>query len=272
MAEQLARSGKSVLIVGSSPDALRYKSWPKTLFDSIVVINNAWKIRQDWDFHIYPEDFPMQRRSMNLKKNQNIISYKKYVPAQNAFGGFVYAGATMAFTAAYWALSELQPSVLAFIGCDMVYPDSQPTHFYGTGDADPLRKDITLQNLEAKSTRLQILAAQHQCLCINLTSLDESRLVFPKVSMGKLQSNSRLQQLQNLYQQLLNDIDSDRVNQARHLEDELAYFVESGEYWNHLDNFSWQKLKVLDKLWFSALSSNVPIAKTSRYLSQQTTA
>ena len=43
-----------------------------------------------------------------------------YVPVQNDFGGFVYAGGTMTFTAGYWALGALKPSVLAFLGCDMV--------------------------------------------------------------------------------------------------------------------------------------------------------
>ena len=79
-----------------------------------------------------------------------------------AFGGIVYAGATMAFTAGYWALSALQPRVLAYLGCDMIYPQGQ-THFYGTGAADPLRPDPTLQNLRAKSARLELLAARAGC-------------------------------------------------------------------------------------------------------------
>ena len=94
----------------------------------------------------------------------------------------------MAFTSAYWALGALKPDILAFVGCDMVYPTSgAATHFYGTGAADPLRNDITLQSLEAKSTRLFYLAAQQQCLCLNLSTADQSRMVFPRVSIAALE-------------------------------------------------------------------------------------
>ncbi len=61
----------------------------------------------------------------------------------------------------------------------MHYPPGQ-THFYGTGSADPLRPDITLQSLEAKSARLMILAAMEGCAMVNL-STGPSRLVFPRV-------------------------------------------------------------------------------------------
>ena len=81
------------------------------------------------------------------------------MPIQNDLGGFVYAGGTMAFTAGYWALGALRPDVMAFFGCDMVYP-TEGSHFYGNGNADPLRDDITLRNLEAKSARLSIIAAR----------------------------------------------------------------------------------------------------------------
>jgi hypothetical protein len=50
----------------------------------------------------------------------------------------------MAFTTGYWALHALKPSVLAFVGCDMVYAASGNTHFYGSGEPDPLRDDLSL--------------------------------------------------------------------------------------------------------------------------------
>ena len=80
-------------------------------------------MREDWDWLIHPEDFPENRRPKLLRQGQRIVGAKDYVPVQNEFGGFVYAGGTMAFTAGYWALGALKPRVIAMIGCDMIYPE-----------------------------------------------------------------------------------------------------------------------------------------------------
>ena len=119
-----------VLILGSGPNAPKATTWPKDHFDRIVVINNAWRLRSDWDDLVFPEDFPPDRRPVHLAEDQNLIEADQFVPAQNALGGFVYAGGTMAFTAAYWALHALRPNVMAFLGCDMVYPKAGATHFF----------------------------------------------------------------------------------------------------------------------------------------------
>ncbi len=57
--------------------------------------------------------------------NQTVHSALEYVQAQNHFGGFVYAGGTMAFTAAYWSLYTFTPSIIAYLGCDMIYSGSK---------------------------------------------------------------------------------------------------------------------------------------------------
>ena len=102
-----------------------------------------------------PRRFSKEKQPTSFDKDK-LISAKQYVPKQNSFGGFIYAGGTMAFTAGYWALGALKPDVIAYIGCDMVYPKNSQS-FYGTGQADPLRDDITLQSLEAN--------LQGFCLC-----------------------------------------------------------------------------------------------------------
>ncbi|MGB4909122.1 MAG: hypothetical protein WBP15_11365, partial [Tabrizicola sp.] len=147
-----------VLMLGSAPMAAEAALWPRAPFDLVLAINNSWRIRPDWDVAIHPHDFAEERQA-RPGPGQRVVTEAEFVPAQNAFGGFVYAGATMAFTAAYWALQALRPSVIAVYGCDMQYPASGPTHFYGTGTPDPLRADITLRSLEAKSARLMVLAA-----------------------------------------------------------------------------------------------------------------
>ncbi len=111
----------TVLILGSAPMAARAALWPRGPFDRVVAINNAHAIRPDWDFHIHPWDFPPERVPAP-GPGQRIVTEDDFVPAQNAQGGFVYAGGTMAFTAAYWALEALRPRVIAFYGCDMHYP------------------------------------------------------------------------------------------------------------------------------------------------------
>lgn len=246
-----------VLIIGSAPDAINACSWRKDTFSNMVAINNAWKVRDDWDYLIHPEDFPLANRPSSISVKQRIVTAEDYVSIQNTYGGFVYAGGTMAFTSAYWALGTLKPDILAFIGCDMVYPTTGiATHFYGTGVADPLRNDITLQSLEAKSTRLFYLAAKQQCLCLNLSTVDESKMVFPRISMAALEQFNQqdYQHHTKLASQLF---DLTKVKQAMQREQALGFYVESGRYWEHLETICATKLSELDSLWLSGLVSAV---------------
>lgn len=167
-----------VLMLGSGPNVLDCRDWPRGQIDQIVAINNAWVVRPDWNFLVHPDDFPPERRPVDLASGQRLIPSDIYVPENNRFGGIIYAGATMAFSAGYWALGALRPRVIAFLGCDMVY-SAGTTHFYGTGRADPLRPDPTLQDLRAKSARFELLAAQAGCAVVNL-SRNQSVLTFPR--------------------------------------------------------------------------------------------
>lgn len=210
-----------VLIIGSGLYSTTMANTSRQKIRSIVAINNAWRVRSDWDFLLHPQDFPEHRRPQTTKAGQVIHTYQSYVPAQNAFGGFVYAGGTMAFTTAYWALYALKPDVLAFVGCDMVYPTTGNTHFYGVGAADPLREDITLQNLEAKANRLQALVADNGCYCLTITEAQDSRLTFPSVStVDFLQTSS--QQLLVIAQKAANALDRQAIDRAKHKEQQLV--------------------------------------------------
>ena len=46
-----------------------------------------------------PKDFPPEHRPPRPADRAAPIEARDYVPVQNAYGGFVYAGGTMAFTA-----------------------------------------------------------------------------------------------------------------------------------------------------------------------------
>lgn len=229
-----------VLILGSGPNVVSCRDWPRGPFDKIVAINNAWQVRTDWDYLIHPDDFPSERRPPALGARQQIIRSTDYVPVQNQFGGFVYAGGTMAFTAAYWALGALAPKVIAFLGCDMVYPASTSTHFYGTGTADPLRNDVTLRSLEAKSARLMALAATEGCTTVNLSDAP-SRLVFPRATPADLAGSG------------YDNIDMPCVAAALNEERRLDYYVRSGKYWKEESRFDPAAIDALDALWLKAV-------------------
>ncbi len=227
----------NLLLLGSAPMALAARDWPRAPFDRILAINNAWRIRADWDAMIHPWDFPDDRRP-TPGPNQRLITQEDFVPAQNAYGGFVYAGGTMAFTAAYWALVAFKPRVIATYGCDMHYPASGPTHFYGQGTPDPLRADITLRSLEAKSARLMILAAQQGCAMVNLSD-GPSRLVFPRATAKTLPNQPAP----------FNDAVAQKALQTEAC---LNYIVPSGRYWQEAHRFDPARIDALDQLWRSA--------------------
>ena len=151
------------------------------------------------------------------------------------------SGCTVAFTAAYWVLHEYTPDQIYFIGCDMNYPKTGPTHFYGTGQPDPLRADISLTSLEGSSARFYCLARQQNCAVFNL-SADPSRLTFPRRRAEQVHLPASPA-----------DIDETTVADCLHTETNLGYFVEDGRYWRVADQFDPAQLKQLNELWLRAI-------------------
>ena len=175
----MIKKTNKILIIGSAPDSVSASKWKNFIFNNIVVINNAWKVVEGWTDHIFPHDFPSQNKPQVLKSSQKKVDEKQFVDIQNQYGGFVYAGGTLAFTALYWALGYYSPRSIDILGCDMVYPKTGSTHFYGTGTADPLREDISLRSLEAKSARVYSIALRQGCQIANLSKAD-SKLIAPR--------------------------------------------------------------------------------------------
>ena len=242
---------KIALILGSAPDAPRARDIDGDRLSAIVAINNAWKVRDDWTHLVHAGDFPAEAMP-SPGPGQQIHAEESYVPANNRFGGIVYAGATMAFTAGYWALDALRPDVMAFCGCDMVYSKSVgATHFYGNGDPDPLRPDPTLQHLEAKANRLMVLAARQGCLCVNLSEKEESRLTFPRFPIADLASLDE-KSLAGRLSGLRSRFDAEAIETAEATEARADCFVASGDYWNHEDAIDPAALSAIDRLWLSA--------------------
>ena len=240
---------RRILIIGSAPNSVEATDWPRKLFDRIVVINNAWRIRDDWDDLIYPYDFAIENIPPQIEPHQQIIDENAFVPVQSDYGGFVYAGATMAYTAGYWVLGHYKPAQIAFMGCDMHYPDTGDTHFYGTGTPDPLRDDITLTSLEASSARLYSLAAKQGCQLFNLSD-GISRLIFPRMSIAALASGDA--------EVPMYAIDADQIEIALNREAELDYYVPSGRYWEDISQFDKDALIDLDSLWMRTIKDALP--------------
>jgi len=251
----VANGLKIVLVLGSAPDAVLAKNWDLSVFTSRVAINNAWQITPDWDYLVYPEDLALDRLPpAPLLPHQRLIDASEFVPQQNSFGGFVYAGGTMAFTTGYWALGALKPDILAFLGCDMVYATGagEASHFYGQGTPDPLRVDVTLQSLEAKSVRFLSFAHSQNCAVVNLSKLPESRLLFPRVSMAEFATQSLCQNMVNRQSQLF---DTSVVTRVLQVEQDLGYMVPSGRYWERAAEFDKTKLSEIDHMWLQAMQA-----------------
>ncbi|WP_370322204.1 hypothetical protein [Oricola sp.] len=250
---------KIVLIIGSAPDAVRAGGMDRASFEAVVAVNNAWRIRPDWTHLVHAGDFPDQRKPA-AGLGQAILSYEAYVPANNAYGGIVLAGATMAFSTAYWALDTLRPEVMAFIGCDMIYDQTGgKSHFYGHGSADPLRPDPTLQDLEAKSNRLMLLAAHERCLCVNLSELPNSRLTFPRVSWPQLEQHASSVHRSGL-RSVRGRIQKDVMKRALECETAIGLVAPEGDYWNDMDALDSSALSAVDALWRSSVRVERPAA------------
>ncbi len=134
----------------------------------------------------------------------------------------------------------------------MIYGASvgESNHFYGHGTSDPLRADMTLQSLEAKSVRFMAMANTLNCAVVNLSELPESRLLLPRVARHELVVAHICQTLLAQQNSRLNSI---KVAEAFAIEKALAYMATSGKYWEQLENFDAAKLSHIDDLWLASM-------------------
>ena len=240
------QNSPKVLILGSAPNVVAVNDIDLSSYDEIIVINNAWQVLESWTEHIFPYDFPRENKPTRYSKSQRAIDEKLFVQRQNEFGGFVYAGGTMAFTALYWALGEHMPSEIHILGCDMVYSDAGKTHFYGEGAPDPLRDDFTLRDLYAKSARFMCLAARNGCRTYNLSD-QSSKLCFPRHNRNIDDKPCHL---------LINKAS---VQSILDQENSLGYFISSGRYWEADLKIDLQALDQIDLQW-KTLSHTITVA------------
>lgn len=171
---------KSIAVVGSATYApsINHHIDKDTI---IIALNNAHKACSRIDFSLYPEDFPTANRHPDCIRIGRTHSH--YIDFINRHGGLSLCGATIAFNAGYWILETHPFAQVGFYGCDMVYgEDSDQQHFYGKGVADPLRRNISLNNLQAKSSRLFYIGLTKNIYFFNCSPSKKTSLSFPKKS------------------------------------------------------------------------------------------
>jgi len=174
---------KTVAVLGSgpaAPDVMQHLA-PETV---LVAVNNAWRAVPRYDALIYSDDLPEASKPPRCELGTRGRSSPQYWPAMQASGGLLYCGATMAFAAGYWVIHNLPSSQVSFFASDMTY-GAGPTHFYGAGRPDPLRVDLSLQDLVAKGLRLFYFGLTRNCLLLNASAAPETRLPFPRVKSGR---------------------------------------------------------------------------------------
>lgn len=168
----------NILILGSGLTAplikdINLKNW------KVLAINNAWKLGV-YDWLIYPNDF----NSIPTDDRINHIQHFDYFSAiKNIAGTQSERGNTMMFNAAYYAIAKGAKNI-GFLGCDMHYPASGNTHFYGTGTPDPLR--LGENNLMMYLNRLQSIADNHSINLYNFSPQEQvSMLPFQRAGIIK---------------------------------------------------------------------------------------
>lgn len=182
MASSSSLPSTIAIIVGSSPSATEISDMP--LEDCFkIAINNAWRIRKDFDVLVHPSDFAKDRMP-DIDFSGKLVSNEDYMLAVNEAGGMIFAGATMTFATGYWVLENVAARLVGYFASDMVYPTSgEASHFYGNGSPDPLRKDVSLGSLEARGARLFAWGLYRNKLVVNFSGLSSSRLCFPRVPL-----------------------------------------------------------------------------------------
>jgi hypothetical protein len=238
---------KNVVIVGSAPSAPRLE---EHLGDETIVValNNAHRAVSRVDFCLYSDDLPAADKPARCAVIGR--SSPHYGPAQQRFGGVLHGGGTMAFNAAYWVLANFPFAQLSFFACDMVY-EGERSHFYGKGQPDPLRRDVTLQNLEAKSLRLFWMGLEQQVLVLNASAEARSRLRLPRLGSGlplaRLLIEERLEAMGALRERL-------RPLAERALEQEALAPCDGlrHDYWRlEEDPAVWHHVHTCDELWLA---------------------
>lgn len=186
-----------VLIVASGKSATDVKYYEDKV-DWIIVVNNAWMATTKWKYWVRTGDYKGKRPNhlTDLQSHQTIIVPKIYETSLEKYGGYRACGFSITLNASYWALDNLKPTAIYYLGADMNYtPDEQGnTHFYGVGydiqffgesDPDKMAKRQAKRDSNYLTNiylRFKEVAKENNCEVYNLSKVENSRLPYPRVT------------------------------------------------------------------------------------------
>ncbi len=184
-----------VLIIGSGHSAKDYEKYIGLNF-IVVVVNNAWKITDDWSYWVFAGDYKGDY-PVDIKEHQKKITVNDYNKALMKYGGVHECGFSIMLNTSYWVLENLNPSEIYYLGADMDYTTDENgnTHFYGVGrDIKTYRKsdpDIMVELNSKGDTnylyniymRFYHIADNKNIKVFNLSCNENTRLPYPKISL-----------------------------------------------------------------------------------------
>jgi hypothetical protein len=184
---------KKVLLVASGLSANQFYDYDyKSNGWIIIAINNGWMAcEKEWDYWIKSNDY---NGAKALPKRPQVV-VKEYGSALRQYGGQKACGYSITLNAGYWALANLKPDIMSFLGADMNYtPDEKGnTHIYGLGNdikkngiPDPDRMVIKhggskKEFLNDIYLRLEAHANKQNCQLYNVSHTLDTRLPYKRV-------------------------------------------------------------------------------------------
>jgi hypothetical protein len=185
---------KKIVLVASGLSANQFYDYDyKGNGWQVLAVNNGWLSCEDsWDFWVRSNDYKGRRPIP--KHKQHVV--KRYGPSLRKYGGQLECGYSITLNSAYWALDQLSPSLIGFLGADMNYTPNEEghTHIYGVGDdikrngiPNPDRMVVKYGEgnknyLTDIYARFSNIAAETDCIVVNLSRDVDTRLPYERVS------------------------------------------------------------------------------------------
>ena len=97
------------------------------------------------------------------------------------------------------------------------------------------------------------IANMQNCAIVNLSSLPESRLTFPRKKIADIKQLASHKEMIAHQKHLF---DTKKINKALSAETELGYLVASGRYWESVNHFDPEQLQKIDDIWNDSGNQN----------------
>lgn len=185
---------RRMLLLGSAPGIVEWwkehRAWYVREGFVIAAINNAWQVPDLEDLHLWlhPSDFRGAPAPDMIPRNSTWrygeLGYVTGKTGNWVIGPHWLRGVRLTVTDALVhllneALVDGVRLTMHVAGCDMQYPATGQTHFYGTGIADPLR--YSEGELARALREVQGFYDQHGATLINASDATETRLPFARI-------------------------------------------------------------------------------------------